>query len=265
MLNQQTIQSPFLGLTIVSTLLLAGPAPANTLDHEWRIVITEIMYNPASKESTGQTEWVEIANLSAEPIEIKDWRLDDEDDQNWGRFSCTIAPGGVVVLVNSDAVTEDDFRAAWDADFGTESAADPTYQVIGVTWASLANSPTETNEILHLLDEHDDIVCEVNYRKADDWPDVSRPDGPSIWLNDLTATDLNKGELWSSSADGSHGARKPVTTPIFSAADIGSPGHVEGLAELIDTGRTADPGATSETQPAQSPTESEPETDPEDS
>lgn len=232
--------------------VVAGSAHAAP-DHEWRIIITEIMYNPASEEGQGQAEWVEIANLSAEPVVIKDWRLDDEDDNDWGRFSCTIEPGGIVVLVNGDAVKESGFRAAWELDYDSESAREPTYQVIGVKWGSLANSPSGSNEILQLLDEHDDIVCEVNYRSGDGWPDVSRPDGASIWLNDLRATDLNKGELWTRSEDGLHGARKAIMTPIFSAGDVGSPGYVEGLSDYVEHLLSIADTAASDDAPTEEP------------
>lgn len=80
-----------------------------------RIVITEIMYNPASSERAGETEWVEIANVGDEAVEIRKWRLDDEDRGEWGPFSCRLEPGGAAVLVNAKAVDERAFREAWDA------------------------------------------------------------------------------------------------------------------------------------------------------
>jgi hypothetical protein len=140
-----------------------------------------------------------------------------------------------VVLINGNAVKPGEFRAAWDEN---PEESEPAYQVIGVSWGSLANSPSETNEILQLLDEHDDIICEVNFRTGGDWPDVRRPDGPSIWLSDLNATDLNRGELWKRSEDGLHGARKATATPLFSAADVGSPGFVPGFS--ASNSRTTD-------------------------
>lgn len=80
-----------------------------------RVVITEIMYNPASNERAGETEWVEIANVGDAPVAIRNWHLDDEDRGEWGRFSCILEPGGVAVLVNAKAVDERMFREAWDA------------------------------------------------------------------------------------------------------------------------------------------------------
>ena len=222
----------------VPTAIAAANAPGAPAapDHEWRIVITEIMYDPASMEDKNQTEWVEIANVGSESVDIKNWRLDDEDKQDWAPFSCTIEPGGVVVLINGDQVSESDFRTAWDgvtSEMPTPgSESKPKYQVIPVKWGSIANSPDEKNEVLQLLDEHDDIMCEVNIQCSGEWPS-NRPDGASIWLSDLKATNLNLGELWKRSEAGKSGARAVNVTPIFSGADVGSPGYVHGLSPNI--------------------------------
>lgn len=243
-------------IVTVAVLVLSAAACA---DHDWDIVITEIMYNPDSTENTGQTEWVEIANVSSETVELTDWRLDDEDDQDWGRFSCTLQPGQVAVLVNSEALDEDDFRKAWDVEPESAAADDaPRYLVIPVTWASLANSADEDNEVLRLLDQHDDIACEVNYHSGGDWPDVSRPDGPSIYLTDFLATDLNLPEHWARSVAGTAGARKNNLTPIFNGEDIGSPGYVEGL-----TAETTRKAEDQPTPPQAEPKADEPEDEPE--
>ncbi|HWB19151.1 MAG TPA: lamin tail domain-containing protein, partial [Phycisphaerales bacterium] len=50
------------------------------------IIITEIMYNPNSPEMVGETEWVEIVNVSEHTVEMSNWRLDDEDKKNWSPF-----------------------------------------------------------------------------------------------------------------------------------------------------------------------------------
>src|SRR5262245_41006840 len=87
-----------------------------------RVIITEIMHNPASSETKGQAEWVEIANVGDQSIDIKDWRLGDEHKRKWGKFSCTLAPGGVAVII-SDAIKEKQFRDAWDEPQPEGSAA----------------------------------------------------------------------------------------------------------------------------------------------
>jgi hypothetical protein len=190
-----------------------------------RVIITEIMYNPGSNEKNNETEWVEIANVGTQSIQIKDWRLDDEDKTDWGKFSCTLAPGGVVVLVNAAAVKEEQFRAAWDvASDSAEPTAKLNYQVIAVKWGGLANSPSADNEILQLLNEKDEVVCEV--KQAGKWP--SGKDA-SIYLTDIKAASLSDGSVWRRSAIGYDGARANAKTNIFDGDDIGSPGYVPGL------------------------------------
>lgn len=196
-----------------------------------RVIITEIMYNPASRENYGETEWVEIANVGDEAIEIKNWRLDDEDKGDWGPFSCTLQPGGVAVLVNEDAVSKESFRAAWDEP--DASAGQAQYLVIPVESQSLANNAAAENEILQLLDGQRQVVCEVNYENGGHWPDVRWAGGPSIWLTDLSAKNLSVGKLWRKSEAGKDGARRNRLTKVFNGQDIGSPGFVPGLTEPV--------------------------------
>jgi hypothetical protein len=208
---------PFFAASMISASALAQP----------RIIITEIMYNPHSDEKNGETEWVEIANVGNETIEIKDWRLDDEDKKKWGKFSCTLQPGGVAVLINSGAVKEDQFRAAWDA-AGGDSHNRLDYQVIPVKWSGLGNNPSANDEVLQLRNEKDEVVCEV--KQEGQWPSCKRPDGPSIWLSDLKAANISNGTLWHRSEEGKDGARANKKTDIFNGHDIGSPGYVPGLS-----------------------------------
>ena len=136
-------------LLAASSIALASAVLADS-----RVVITEIMYNPASAERRGETEWVEIANLGDTPVQLDQWRLDDEDQQggaDWSDFSCELAPRGVAVLVNKAAVDEATFREAWDP-AASPGSSRPGYQVIPVMWGNLANSASADNEILTLLD-----------------------------------------------------------------------------------------------------------------
>lgn len=238
----------------------------NVIRVESTIVITEIMYNPASDEGKGQPEWVEIANLGAVAVEISDWRLDDEDSlpfDQWGPFSCVLAPGGVAVLVNATAVDEAQFRAAWDAAVAaddaapdaapdaagstslpasatsgsgaTPSAVDPgdvgktPYLVIPVKWGGISNNPGPRdgvgNEVLQLRDADGRVRCEVNLRNGDGWPKLTAAGGPSVYLAEPSG-DLNDGARWRAAAPGIDGARACLPTAVFNGRDIGSPGRL---------------------------------------
>jgi hypothetical protein len=212
-----------------------------------RVIITEIMYNPASHQKNVEAEWVEIANVGSEAIEIKDWHLDDEDKGTWGKFSCTLAPGAVAVLINGETISEEQFRAAWDeAPRGSESAAGLDYQIIPVAWAALANSPTADDEVLQLLNDKDEVICEI--RQTGGWPSAKNPDGPSIYLGDFSAANLSDGKLWRRSEPGKDGARVCRQSDKFNGEDIGSPGFIPNAATA-----KAPPGAAPEAPPADKP------------
>lgn len=216
-------------LKLMAVVSLSSSAAAQP-----HVIITEIMYNPASEERKNQTEWVEIANAGTEAIELKDWRLDDEDKEDWGKFSCTLAPGAVAVLINGDSVKEKQFRAAWDpADQNAGSAAKLTYQVIPVKWSSLGNSPGADDEVLQLRNDKDEVVCEVKHQGR--WPSCRKPDGASIFLIDVKAANLSDGSVWRCSEAGKDGGRENTTTDLFNGKDIGSPGYVPGLSSSPPT------------------------------
>jgi hypothetical protein len=210
-----------------------GLVASSSVFGQARVIITEIMYNPNSEEKAGQTEWIEIANVGTEPAEIKDWRLDDEDKKNWGKFSCTLAPGAIAVLINADAVKEEQFRAAWDDASASGGAGTGAYQVIAVKWGGISNKPGVEDEIIQLRNDKDEVVCEV--KQQGEWPSCKRPDGPSIWLSDLKAADLCNGKIWTRSEASKDGARNNKKTDIFNGVDIGSPGYVHGLSTAVAT------------------------------
>ncbi len=199
------------------------------------VVISEIMYNPRTSESGPPLpEWVEITNIGASSVALDGWRLDDEDTTNWGAIpgGTSLAAGQVAILFDSTFTTAANFRSSWQV----PAAA----LVIGVTWGSLGNSPSSTDEILMLLDAAGVGQDVVNY--DDDgtiWPSDAT-DGASIYLIDLRA-DNNVGGNWRNSVSGSAGARNAVGA-VFSTVDVGSPGDVPG--------GTASSGLTLDTEDA---------------
>ena len=204
--------------TISGSSLEAGTDPPT-------ILITEVMYNPASNERGGRSEWVELANVSSAPITMDGWRLEDEDRTSWGIFDCHLPSGEVVVLVNAAHVDADSFHAAWSS-----SAEAPSYQVVPVKWGALANQPSPTDEHLRLVDASGATVCAVNLGGDDDWPRVTGAGGQSVWLSSPDATTLNSGKVWLVSEAGKSGAVQSRSSGVFEGVDIGSPGAVPWLA-----------------------------------
>ncbi|MCC9600665.1 lamin tail domain-containing protein [Stieleria sp. JC731] len=195
------------------------------------IAITEIMYNPASSEPLG--EWVEIANLGPGVIDISGWTLDDEDDTNWATIPTVspLAEGSVAILHNSE-VDSNTFRDRW--------AIDSEVTVIGIDWGSLANGPSQSSEILQLIDSFGEVQDEVNYDDENDWP--VDDNGSSIYLMN-PRLDNNVGSYWGLTDESTPEARHPSGSP-FSSADIGTPGFVPGL--VIDPPRIVETRLASE-------------------
>lgn len=186
------------------------------------VIITEIMYNPVGGGDgvvppALSSEWVELYNSGAQPVDLGGWRLDDEDATDWGQIPAgsVLLPGEVAVL----AATDDEFKQTWGAGI----------KVLKVVWGQLANSGSATNEVLVLLNGSDVEMDRVNYEtSANGWP--ASPNGSSIYLVD-PAADNNIGTNWAVSVAGVDGAYSPSTYVLpygatTGAPDTGSPGFV---------------------------------------
>ncbi|MCA9289690.1 MAG: aldo/keto reductase, partial [Phycisphaerales bacterium] len=287
-----------LSIVMVASVFATSAPPTSSPT----ILITEIMFDPLSPERRGESEWVEIANVGASPVDLRGWRLDDEDTRassEWGPFDVVLHPGAVAILVNEAAVTVEEFRAAWpstgaapppilapilpsppppdpaadrDADpaagrdpevgvrdgrrpnddargadhgrpgGGARSAASVAMvHIIPVRWGGLSNAPSATNEILRLRDEHDDIACEVNFACGESWPPCRS--GFSLELIDAGGADPASGASWRRAAAGKHGATTSRAAGVFIGADVGSPGVVSGLTDIVFFGAPPPAGA----------------------
>lgn len=204
------------------------------------IIISEIMYNPASSEQAPiQSEWVELYNAGDQPVDLAGWYLQDED----GRTApipedTTLAPDEALVLIPGSQNVED-FRAAWD---GGEANSDDAYQIVPLDgWGAgglrnLANSPSEENEILALRQPDERLADEVNYQNSDPWPSAAA-DGPSIYLLPafLDAEANDDGAHWAVSEAGVDGAFHANDSSDYESADVGSPGVVVTADDTGDT------------------------------
>ena len=200
------------------------------------LIITEIMYNPKSPEGRfpdrnnpedlgepTRTEWVEVHNTSEEPVEMAGYHLADEDGQTVGLPEGTvIKPGQTVVLIPSDCSPRE-FTEAW----GEGITIWPLERWGQGGLNNLANSPSETNEVLELRDAEGEVVDRVNYDDEGVWPSDS-PAGPSIYLKrggfDPVGNDA--GANWARSQVGLDGAKLCRKTEHFTGQDVGSPGVV---------------------------------------
>lgn len=188
------------------------------------VCIIEIMYNPNSPDS--EWEWIEVFNNTITEIDLSGWIIDDcngTPHTSSNILSGTLSPGGTAILFNSDALTEDEFQAAWYR----ESNLIPV-----TSWGAMGLNNTGDKLSLwdtfssyqgdHLL--HTNAFHTVEYSDDAPWP-ADNGSG-SIYLKDLAA-DYTNGANWALSAIGTV---TPAGTCYQSTAggtntgaDIGSP------------------------------------------
>lgn len=188
------------------------------------IIISEIMYNPASDEMLPNTvEWVELYNPGDAAVDLSDWKLADEDGETLPLpEGTTLAAKAALVLIPSEQ-TGEEFRAAW----GEAVPVVPVGQWGKPGLSGLGNNPSEKNEVLKLIRKDGSASDTVNFDDEGDWPSDEN-DGASIYvLPDQLSADANdSGKAWARSSADQHGAKACTVTGDFTAADIGSPGTV---------------------------------------
>jgi len=224
-----------------ASLLIAAPAALAQTDDApdddltpqlGPVVISEIMYNPGSREGgyrddegnvvPTMTEWVELYNPTDEPVDMAGWTLSDEDGAT-SPFPAgtTLEPDSALVVIPAQCTAEV-FAASWgDAQ---------TVGVNGWSWdgmRNLANSPSANNEILRLNNADGHVVDEVNFDDDPPWPGDS-PHGPSIYVKPGFLTPIKNDDpgAWARSTAGTHAARQGHVTDAFDGDDFGSPGTV---------------------------------------
>ena len=188
------------------------------------VIITEIMYNPASSEkSPVQSEWVELYNPSDQSIDISGWYLSDEDGRTDPLpMGTVINPRQAIVLIPGSQSIEE-FQQGW----GMNIQAIPVNGWGTRGLRNLANEPDSMNEVLTLRRDNNTISDEVNYDDEPPWP-TDKPEGPSIYLlpHQVDAIKNDSGSSWNRSELNVHGGHAAKATDDYSDKDVGSPGVV---------------------------------------
>jgi hypothetical protein len=241
-----------------------------------KLVVTEIMYNPASAVSGNDEapfEFVEILNNTGSLYDFTSTPLifDDLAGVAQTGFNVTtgsIANGSVAVLYNDDltselGVTIEMLEAAWEPNVGTSITFIPV-----TNWPALNNS-SEAIGFWDDLTEHGNDKSQVNgegdpdptlwtntvasviydsnpVSETNPWPDPGNC--CSIYLNDLGA-DPNVGANWIATGgeNDTIGAANPNPISVDSlpdhvGGDVGSPGFVPGSVVVGQPGDFNDDG-----------------------
>lgn len=208
------------------------------------LMITEIMYNPASGEP--DWEWVEIYNNTGAAIDFSATNYTFDDDDNGtdaiaapNLTSGSIGAGETAILFNDDALDAADFAAAWDSG---------GLNIIGVQdWPGFGNGGDlvaiwETADATAFADYVADrsvdgtANAEAAVQYDDDGTDWPADNGTgSIYLlgNESTpgiAADPAVGSNWAISAFGDFAGSVNATEvtgalSIYDGGDVGSPGE----------------------------------------
>ncbi len=160
----------FLRTTLI-VLLAGAAAPA-------QVVINEINYDPA--DHTRATEFIELHNPGAQPVDVSGWQL--EDAVTFVFPAGTSIPAGGFFVVAENA-------AAFQAQFGSAPG--------GVFTGTLKNS----GDRVRLRNASAALIDQVDYAAGFPWPTAAKGGGSSMELLN-PALDNDLGGSWRSSGGG---------------------------------------------------------------
>jgi hypothetical protein len=166
------------------------------------IVISEIMYHPASEPAGVNYEFIELYNRSATAFDLRNWRLRGSTwvDFNDAGRNYNIAPGGRLVVPGDRG----DLRNLYGLSGGANNPAWMTNGYDGN--GDLPNS----NGVIRLQDTAGVTVDEVSYRDGEGWPEEADEGGSSLELIDVNV-DNNIRENWAASNESAKAAWQLVS------------------------------------------------------
>ena len=198
---------------VAGTLLSFAPAKAD-------LIVTEIMYNPASNADS-HWEYIEIYNTStSETLDLAGYVLDDDDGGAMAGANISagsVAPQSTAVLFNAADNTLAEMQAAWGSEINFVAVSE---------WSDMSNNGDRFGlwDSLAAYDGRNftNAIIDVNYDNSGDWP--SDDNKSSIYLIDLGA-DPNAGTNWAISSIGDpSGGYESNPAGQGNKTNIGSPG-----------------------------------------
>jgi hypothetical protein len=152
----------------------APNAPARNTD----VVINEIMYDPPSRLQTG--EFIELYNRGEAAVNLAGWKIRGGIDFDFPA-TASIPPGGYLVVAASAAFIQQTYGVV---------------PVVGDYSGKLSNS----GDLIRLVDNFNNLVNEVDYRPAGDWPALAAGFGSSMELIH-PSLDNNRASAWRDSVE----------------------------------------------------------------
>ncbi len=206
------------------------------------LLLTEVMFNPASITGSKEWEWIEVYNNgSAIDFSVSSFWLDDDDGSALTEANVTsgeIAAGETAVLFNASATGLIEMQAAWAAGGLTNfipvdnwSTLNNGGDVVGL-WSDSVSYGTD----FAVGSSVANAVTGTVYTSASPWPADNGTD--SMYLTNLGSDPLLPGS-WSRSrgvADDPNAYQaadvfSPGGTPDNTGLDIGSPGLFAGVTQ----------------------------------
>ena len=88
----------------VFLILLLTPLYSLT-QNRYDVVIDEIMADPAPQISLPSNEWIELKNVSPNPVNLQNWRIGDAAGQSGPMPNFILQPDSFVIVCTGSALT----------------------------------------------------------------------------------------------------------------------------------------------------------------
>ncbi len=200
------------------------------------LVITEIMYDPSSADDdhAALTEWVELYNVSGQPVNLYEWYLTDDVGRAGALPEYILGAGSAVTLIPA-AGDGSEFDDAWSAASVQATTNGQTGESGEIAGDELGSRPGDDLVLARPYPEQMQVSDVVLYRNGIDdptWPAMD-PNGLSIYclpgMYDVALND--EASSWAASIAGIHGAYESSVTPLYDSVDTGSPAYLHGITQ----------------------------------
>jgi len=175
-LEEESFQSLPVGMEFYGGEGHTKDAPNNPMSRQRDIVINEIMFDAPSDQGTG--EYLELYNRGASAVDLSGWKITEGVRFDFPAGTA-LAAGGYLVIA---------------ADLDCFLSGRGTVKAIGNWSGGLSDS----GEQIRIEDRNGNLVDEVDFKVAGDWPNLADGDGSSMELRHPDM-DNNVGTAWADS------------------------------------------------------------------